>query len=136
MFRLLPATVLALLTLLACGGGEVAGEPAAEPPPLEGPVNDKGAASLEDDQLKMELGDFYFAPTFVQAIAGASVTLQLHNEGATAHTFTNDELGVDVTVDPGAEAEADVELPASGPVEFICRFHEAQGMRGAFSFAE
>ncbi len=41
---------------------------------------------------------------------------------------------MDVTVQPGATGEASVTLPSSGAVRFYCRFHQGQGMQGAFYF--
>jgi plastocyanin len=106
----------------------------SEPPvSLAGPVNNHGTASVSGDRLSMELDDFYFEPTFVEAEAGSSFTVDLHNEGGVPHTFTVKGQDVDVVLDAGAEGSAEVTMPADAEsLVFICRFHEAQGMQGAF----
>lgn len=104
----------------------------APPVSLEGTVNNEGIAQLRGDMLEMELDDFDFEPTFVQAEPGTSVTIEMHNEGDAAHTFTIDELGIDEVVDPGQRVEVEVTLPDELPQRFYCRFHVGQGMQGAF----
>ncbi len=143
---------LVLLPLVGCGdddaevggGGPTtsasppttsAGEEPAAPPSIPGPVNRHGAERLTGNQLEMELDDFYFGPTFVQASPDEAVTVRLHNEGSVQHTFTISGTGVDAVLQPGQEMDTQVTLPSDGPVVFVCRFHENQGMRGAFYFS-
>jgi plastocyanin len=153
MRRTVPVAALALVTALAlltaCGGGGDGGEPQASgtsttaagspaggaPVALAGTVNDHGSKDLGTaTETEIELDDFYFGPTYVRARPGTTLTIELENEGDAPHTFTIDGLGVDQTVQPGAKAEATVTLPASGAVRFYCRFHQGQGMQGAFYF--
>ena len=115
------------------GSGSESGDAPVE---LEGTVNDHGIGEVEGDELELELDDNYFGPTFVKASPGASVTVELVNEGSATHTFTSDALGVDEEVGAGDEASVTVTLPDEGAVEFHCRFHDAQGMKGAFYFNE
>jgi plastocyanin len=115
------------------GSGSESGDAPVE---LEGTVNDHGIGEVEDDELELELDDNYFGPTFVKGSPGGSVTVELVNEGSATHTFTSDALGVDEEVGPGDEASVTVTLPDEGAVEFHCRFHEGQGMKGAFYFNE
>jgi plastocyanin len=115
------------------GSGSESGDAPVE---LEGTVNDHGIGEVEDDELELELDDNYFGPTFVKGSPGGSVTVELVNEGSATHTFTSDALGVDEEVGPGDEASVTVTLPDEDAVEFHCRFHEAQGMKGAFYFNE
>jgi plastocyanin len=132
-----------LLLLAACGdddggnagSGSSNGTSGEEPPvSLEGDVNDHGTADVQNDEIELELDDFYFEPTFVKGAPGENVTVDLTNEGDTAHTFTSDALGADEEVDPGDSSSVTVTLPADGAVEFHCRFHASQGMKGAFFF--
>jgi plastocyanin len=142
----LVAAALALLAS-ACGGGQAGGggsptappggggSPAAPPVQLQGRVNDHGTKDLGSaTQLDMAVDDFFFAPTFVKAAPGATLTLELENEGGVPHTFTVESLGVDETLQPGDRREVQLTLPQSGVVNFICRFHVGQGMQGAFFF--
>ena len=117
--------------------GSASGTAGGEPPvSLEGTVNDHGTGEVEDDELELELDDNYFGPTFVRGTPGQEVTVELVNEGDATHTFTSDALGVDEEVDADDEASVTVTLPDEGAVEFHCRFHEPQGMKGAFYFNE
>jgi len=130
------ATVLALLAT-ACGNDEQEPEAKASggpPVTLSGTVNDHGTKDLGSaKEVDVELDDFYFGPTFVKSAPGTTLTLELENEGGAAHTFTVDGL-TDTTVQPGQKAEATITLPASGAVRFYCKFHQGQGMQGAFYF--
>jgi plastocyanin len=118
--------VLMMLVAASCGdeagtitlGGETA--------------NDHGTEEVAgESSIELELDDFYFEPTVLRGEAGQSITLEVFNEGDEAHTFTSDELGVDEELQPGDETTIDVTFPDSGQVVFFCRFHDAQGMRGA-----
>jgi plastocyanin len=112
-------------------------EPVGEPPvALEGDVNNKGTAEITGDEIEIEMDDFYFEPTFLKGTPGATVHLELANEGDEAHTFTSEALGVDQEVAPGESAEIDVTLPMEGAVQFHCNFHDGMGMQGAFFFNE
>jgi plastocyanin len=117
--------------------GSASGSASGQPPvSLEGTVSDHGIGEIEGDTLELELDDNYFGPTFVRGTPGQQVTVELVNAGDTTHTFTSDPLGVDEQVDAGAESSVNLTLPDEGAVEFICRFHEGQGMKGAFFFNE
>jgi plastocyanin len=131
------ATVLALLATGCAGEKEepkAEGSSAAPPVALSGTVNDHGTKDLGSaKEVDVELDDFYFGPTFVKSAPGTTLTLELENEGEAPHTFTADGL-TDTTVQPGQKAEATITLPASGAVRFYCKFHQGQGMQGAFFF--
>ena len=117
------------------GSGSASGTASGQPPvSLQGNVNDDGAGEIENDEL--ELDDNYFAPTFARGTPGAEVTVELVNEGNATHTFTSDALGVDEELGAGDSSAVTVTLPDEGAVEFLCRFHEGQGMKGAFFFGE
>jgi plastocyanin len=105
------------------------------PVSLQGQVNNEGTAEI-GDEVELELDDYYFGPTFMKATPGATVTLELENEGDDTHTFTIDALDVDQEVAAGDTAEVEVTLPEEGTVMFYCRFHRDRGMQGAFFFDE
>jgi plastocyanin len=143
------AVIAACLALLAaaCGDddeGNASGTTGSEesgseetsgttPVSLEGEVNDHGTETVEGQEatLDLEADDFYFGPTFVQAEPGATITVEIENEGDATHTFTIDDQDIDETIDPGASVEVEVTAPDSDFVEFYCRFHRGQGMHGA-----
>jgi plastocyanin len=117
--------------------GSASGTAEGQPPvSLEGTVNDHGAGDIENDELELELDDNYFAPTFIRGTPGEKVTVKLRNEGNATHSFTSDALGVDEELGPDDSSSVTVTLPQEGAVEFHCRFHGAQGMKGAFYFQE
>ena len=128
-------TALALLAAVACGDDAKPEDGAGAPPvALSGTVNDHGTKdATSGGEVEVELDDFYFGPTFVKAAPSAALTLKLKNEGGVVHTFTADGFA-DVTVQPGTTGDASITLPASGAVRFYCRFHQGQGMQGAFFF--
>jgi plastocyanin len=104
--RTLPLAAAVIIWALACrGGGEGQG-----------------------GVLAMGAGDFYFKPQEINARPGQPVTLRIVNEGKVPHTFTIKALGVDVELRPGEERT--VTFTPTGEGEFVCRFHEAQGMKG------
>ena len=143
---------ITLTALLALGAGAVAG--CAQDNPVIEPGGNEDAGEGHDPQgtatilgeeatnhgetdvsgeteAEMELDDSYFGPTIWRGEPGQQLTLALHNEGAAPHTFTLDEAGLDVELEPGEEGSVDLTFPESGTVAFYCRFHRAQGMVGA-----
>jgi plastocyanin len=135
------ALFLAAVLLAGCGGTNTkagtsatttSGPAETAPVSLPGQVNNHGTATAAGATFDLEQDNFYFNPTFVKAKGGTTVQVTLKNEGSSPHTFTIASPAVDVTVDPGKTATADVALPASGTVPFFCRFHRGSGMQGAF----
>ena len=67
---------------------------------------------------------------------GQTLTIDLKNEGAAAHTFTIEgALPVDEEVQPGEVGQVRVTFPQSGEVTFVCTFHENLGMVGALELS-
>jgi plastocyanin len=132
MRRALVGAAVMVVILAGCSSSS-AKKASAPPVSLAGKVNDHGTKKASGGSLDVDLYDFYFEPTFVQGPAGGKVTLHLSNEGKASHTFTSSQLGVDVTLKPGGKQDVAVTLPAASTVEFICRFHQSGGMRGAFA---
>ena len=81
----------------------------------------------------MEFDDNYFSPTFIKAEPGATITVELSNEGDDPHTFTLDDGSVDEQIEPGAKTSVKVTVPDDGSLRFSCDFHGSMGMQGAFS---
>jgi plastocyanin len=113
-------------------GSAAASSAAATPVSLPGTVNQPKTGDATSGTLAVELDDFYFGPSFIKVTPGSNVTLQLKNEGKSTHTFTSTSLAVDKTLKPGEATSVEVTLPAAGATAFHCRFHEGQGMQGAF----
>jgi plastocyanin len=118
--RLLALVAAGALTLTACGGdGDGGGGTATEP------AGDGGSATVE-----IEARDNLFSPSTIQATSGEETTVTVSNTGQAVHTFTIEELDVDVTIDPGSDGTATFTASESGTLQFVCRFHEAEGMVG------
>lgn len=130
--------VVGLLGIAGCGDGDgdggSTGSGGGDAPPvsLQGTTNDHGTKTASND-MEIELDDFYFAPTYIRAGAGETITVELHNEGQEPHTFTSSALGnVDEQLLPGARKKITITASAGGAAAvFYCRFHQSQGMQGA-----
>lgn len=124
------AVIVAVAALGACSSDKSSSS--SKPPVnLGGTVTDKGTKTVSGSSIEVEADDLYFKPTFIEAKPGATITLELKNEGKAAHTFTSDQLHVDQMLNPEQSASVKVTVPASGFVEFHCKFHGSLGMRGA-----
>jgi plastocyanin len=88
----------------------------------------RGGGEKQGGVLAIEAHDFEFHPQQIKAQPGQPVTLSIKNDGKVSHTFTIKALGVDVELRPGEERT--VTFTPTGEVEFVCRFHEARGMKG------
>ncbi len=125
--RWLVLAMIVTLVFTACGGEEENGGQTQG-----NRVNDHGTEDASGrSSISFELDDFYFEPTFLEGEAGRTITLEAFNEGDAAHTFTLEEQGIDEELRPGERARIRVTVPRSDSVEFFCRFHQQQGMRGA-----
>jgi plastocyanin len=87
--------------------------------------------SGETGKVEIEMYDNYFEPTVLKGTPGQKVELELKNEGETAHTLTISDQMVDKEIQPGDEGEVEVTFPQSGQLEFVCKFHQGEGMIGA-----
>jgi plastocyanin len=96
--------------------------------------NDEGTETFTETNfdVELELDSFYFKPTFIKAPGGSMAMITLTNESDVPHTFTADELDVDEELQPGDSKEIEVDIGTESRYEFYCRFHQGQGMRGAF----
>src|SRR5262245_15256302 len=127
--------VAALALVLGLAGVVAVAAPASAkgsaPVKLEGKVNNKGTGTIKNGKVELEQDNYYFEKTFLKGTPG-SVTVELENEGNTAHSFTIDDQNIDKVVQPGKKAKLTVTLGAGQPVDFYCKFHEGLGMQGAF----
>ncbi len=107
----------------------------ALPHALEGKkVDDHGTEDVTGlDTVDVTMHDFYFEPTVLLGTPGQTLTVELENEGSAVHTFSVPSQDVDAVVSPGDRAEVTVTFPDSGSIVVACRFHAAQGMRGALA---
>lgn len=88
---------------------------------------------VEGRTIVVELHDNYFEPKEIRIAKGEKTKIWLKNKGVNDHTFTVEELGVDVELKPGVEKMVTVEPQKAGTFKVICRFHEKEGMTGTLS---
>ena len=104
---------------------------------LTGTVNladekDEQIATVSSTDVEIELSDFYFGPTFINAKAGSTLHATLTNKGTMPHTFTIDSLKIDEVLQPGDTATVDITVPAAGSsLAVYCKYHKGGGMQGA-----
>jgi len=119
------------------------GYPTFPPPPAtaapEGtaaPSNNAGD-SATSDQFTIESHDIFFQPTEVEIPANQDVKILLPNLGASAHDFSIDELGIQVSLPPGETGEVTINAPA-GTYQFYCNVpgHKEAGMVGTLVVRE
>jgi plastocyanin len=96
-------------------------------------VNLHGTARVVDGgTIELEMDEDYFEPTVLKGPAGATVTIELHNDGTRGHNFFVPGQGIDLHCGVRAEDAVQVVFPASGVLVYRCRYSATSGMRGAF----
>jgi len=141
LFRLPLLTLVGgflLLSVAACSGYGAAPSQAASPAqqgaaPAKGtpPAESKPPATKAARTLEVGLDDFTFEPKDLVFSAGQAIVLTLKNKGRAPHTFTISDLGIDVTIQPGATQQVTFTPEKAGSFRLVCRFHEARGMAGS-----
>lgn len=95
-------------------------------------INLHGIARVPDGgSVEMEMDEDYFEPSVLRGRPGATVTIELHNEGTRPHNFTVPGQGIDLHCGVRARDEVEVVFPRSGVLLFSCRYTATSGMRGA-----
>jgi plastocyanin len=96
-------------------------------------VNLHGTARVVDGgTIELEMDEDYFAPTVLKGPAGATVTIELRNDGTRGHNFFVPGQGIDLHCGVRAADAVQVVFPASGVLVYRCRYSATSGMRGAF----
>ncbi|MGI9112893.1 MAG: cupredoxin domain-containing protein, partial [Gaiellaceae bacterium] len=97
-------------------------------------VNFHGVGRVVDGgTIEMEMDEDYFAPTVLKGPAGATVTIELENDGVRQHNFSVPAQGIDVNCGVRAAGEVEVVFPPSGVLMFTCKYTLKSGMRGALA---
>ncbi|MDP6420396.1 MAG: hypothetical protein FI709_12500 [SAR202 cluster bacterium] len=139
-----------LVALAACGGGDSA-DPTATPlapasPPAPGsaaatapaPAAAPAAAPTDGTAVTVGMNDaggrgpFVFEPADFTFSAGETVNFKLVGE-ATFHTFTVDDLGIDVETNANETVDFSFTFDTPGTYELICIPHQALGMVGTIT---
>jgi plastocyanin len=86
--------------------------------------------SSASGETAVEMYDDYFQPKAISGKPGATVEVELKNEGSREHNFKIDGQKADADVEPGEDAKVSVVIPKSGSVQFYCEYHKGLGMTG------
>jgi plastocyanin len=86
--------------------------------------------------IEMEMDEDYFGPTVLKGPAGATVTIELKNEGTRPHNFSVAGQGIDLNCGVRAQGEVEVVFPRTGVLAFTCKYGATSGMRGALAVKE
>ena len=99
-------------------------------------VNLHGVARVAGgDTIGLEMDEDYFEPSVLKGPAGATVTIELHNDGTRAHNFFVPGQDIDLHCGVRAEDRVQVLFPVTGVLVFRCRYTATSGMRGALRVA-
>jgi plastocyanin len=105
---LLATAVAGVLLFTACGG------------------DDGGNSGGGSETLQVTARDFEFADTAPSAPSGTEVTVEFTNEGDTEHSFTVEDLDVEVEAEGGESATTTFTADEPGTFEFHCEYHPEQ----------
>ncbi len=107
--------IAALLLTSACGAEREAAS--------TGGTGGGGGGTGSGSGPQVVASDFSFSPSELELEPGEEVELTLKNEDSATHSFTSDELGVDIEAEGGASTSTNLTAPDSGSAEWHCRFH-------------
>jgi plastocyanin len=97
-------------------------------------INFHGIGRVVDGEtIEMEMDDDYFEPTVLKGPAGATVTIELQNEGFHPHNFSVPGQRIDLNCGVRAHGEVELAFPRSGVLLFTCKYTATSGMRGALA---
>lgn len=83
------------------------------------PADQTGAAT----GIRINVDDFTFSPASIAVEPGAETTVIVTNGDPTDHSFTIDDLGVDLVVGNDEEDSVTFTAPTTGAT-FRCKFHD------------
>ncbi|MDA1347939.1 MAG: plastocyanin/azurin family copper-binding protein [Chloroflexi bacterium] len=141
--------LLAIVSLVAvaCGSDpEVVTTTTKSPPPPERPATpvpvgqDNGSGSNSGDGTPVTVGlqdiggsgKYKFVESELSFKAGETVSFTFKSE-TEFHTFTVDDLDIDVSVDSGVDETLTFTFDSPGTYKLICVPHESQGMVGTIT---
>lgn len=139
---------LSLLAIFACSGTNTIQQPTAQPssppPPPPAPTAESNASSGhasngatgEGKEFIVTLedlgGSYAFSPTDMTFNVGDAITFVLTAQSE-FHTFTVDDLEIDVSVDSGETVKHTIIFDQPGTFNLLCIPHELQGMVGTIT---
>ena len=149
LIPLIALLVFAGVAATACGGGDEPAPATPRPSPPPPPPATAPAATVPTVtptppsdgpviDMQVELNDaggrgpFAFAPADLTFNVGDTVKFEFVGESA-FHTFTVEELGIDVDVGGGETVNFEFTFDTPGTYDLICVPHQALGMVGTIT---
>ena len=120
-FLVMLVLALALIGVAACGDDD-SGDRAETIVPAETATDAPAEGAIEVQAI-----DFAFDKASISAAAGSTIEIDFSNEGLANHTFTVDEIEVDLELPNGESGTLQFTFPDE-EFEFYCRIHPQ--MRG------
>ncbi len=80
-------------------------------------------------EIAIAASNYKFEPATITVTAGETVRFVITGSGA-LHTFTIDELGIDISVTAGQTVTKEYTITETGTFELYCRPHRGLGMVG------
>ena len=77
------------------------------------------------------MSNFAFVPAEPVWTAGRQFTMRVVNEDEVDHNFSVPSVPIDLDFKAGDVKTVIFVIPATGPVEFFCKFHRDRGMQGS-----
>jgi len=116
-FRYIVLALFLAASLVACGGA------IKEPPALN---------------VTLNALDIKWDTTNIDAVVGQTITITLVNTGVLDHNLVIEELGIDVSISPGATEVITFVVTEPGTLDFICNEpgHFEAGMAGTITVSE
>lgn len=114
-----------MLAVAACGGDDDNG----------GNGDDGGNGNGGGGSTSIEIPGMSYDPDSITATAGEDHEVELENTDGQLHTFTIDELDVNVEVEAGETATATLSAPEAGEYTFYCTVpgHRESGQEGTLT---
>ena len=115
--RRLAVLLMAVLSVMAACGGNSERDSAA------GTSSEESGKSADALPITVTAEDFKFKPDALEGHATHTIGLTFSNEDDTAHSFTIDELDIDVEAEGGQEAQSTFTPEKRGTFEYYCKYH-------------
>jgi plastocyanin len=137
-------TLLATLALAACGSDDAADDSASSDTPASTESSstdtdtDSGSTAGDADSVVVSAqdpsgsGEYKFVDADFTFNVGEKVQFKITSESE-FHTFTVDDLGIDVAIDAEDTETLTFTFDKAGEYELICIPHEALGMKGTIT---
>ncbi len=129
MKKTILAVILGLAVLIG-GYFLVSGGPATKPPATQAPMDQTAG---NGKMVMMDSSSFYFSPKEIQTNVGQPITVHVTAQGR--HTFTIDELGVNVETSSGQTTPVTFTPDKKGVFTFYCAVpgHKENGQTGTIT---